>query len=301
MFSHVLFLLSLVFFYIVWCILPRYFYTDFWSSCQPVSREVASLTEKLEIPCVSLLSIRNLDHLYEGFQQMETFCCRRLRYLLLWVLVFWKLRRLSGQPAEAKAQAYRYLLRGLLGHRKTILRPSTDGQSSKKACWLFQLSLSGPWIVPSTCSFFYSHQSRRMQSTAFFTLSSGCIRLQEWILLPYTPSAVFSAKVGALRLESQPASHGKEPLEVTHLKQLVERTDNLDWQSFAIRKLSYVRPRLLRLFQKFRIMSKTSHLVGLKSLNLCSSELKPFLLLSSMGLADRRAHASKCCLAGSVV
>ena len=29
-----------------------------------------------------------------------------LRYLLLWVLVFWKLRRLSGQPAEAKAQAY---------------------------------------------------------------------------------------------------------------------------------------------------------------------------------------------------
>ena len=225
MFSHVLFLLSLVFFYIVWCILPRYFYTDFWSSCQPVSREVASLTEKLEIPCVSLLSIRNLDHLYEGFQQMETFCCRRLRYLLLWVLVFWKLRRLSGQPAEAKAQAYRYLLRGLLGHRKTILGPSTDGQSSKKACWLFLLSLSGPWIVPSTCSFFYSHQSRRLPSTAFFTLSSGCIRLQEWILLPYTPSAVFSAKVGALRLEGQPASHGKEPLEVTHLKQLVERTD----------------------------------------------------------------------------
>ena len=29
-----------------------------------------------------------------------------LSYLLLWVLVFWKLRRLSGQPAEAKAQAY---------------------------------------------------------------------------------------------------------------------------------------------------------------------------------------------------
>ena len=225
MLSHVFFLLSLVFFYIIWCILPRYFYTDFWSSCQPVLREVASLTEKLEIHCVSLLSIRNLDHLHEGFQQMETFCCRRLRYLLLWVLVFWKLRRLSGQPAEAKAQAYGYLLRGLLGHRKTILGPSTDGQSSEKACWLFLLSLSGPWIVPSTCSFFYSHQSRRLPSTAFFTLSSGCIRLQEWILLPYTPSAVFSAKVGALRLVSQPASHGKEPLEVAHLKQLVERTD----------------------------------------------------------------------------
>ena len=213
--------LSLVFFYIVRCFLPRYSYTDFWSSCQPV----ASLTEKLEIHCVSLLSIRNLDHLHEGFQQMETFCCRRLRYLLLWVLVFWKLRRLSGQPAEAKAQAYGYLLRGRLGYRKTILGPSTDGQKSKKACWLFLLSLSGPWIVPSTCSFFYSHQSRRLPSTAFFTLSSGCIRLQEWILLPYTPSAVFSAKVGALRLVSQPASHGKEPLEATHLKQLVERTD----------------------------------------------------------------------------
>ena len=43
------------------------------------------------------------------------------------------------------------------------------------------------------------------------------------------------------------------------------------------------------------------HLSGLKPLNLCPSELKPFLLLSSMGLADGRAHASKCCFVCSVV
>ena len=35
------------------------------------------------------------------------------KYLLLWVLVFCKLRRLSGQPAEAKAQAYGACFEGL--------------------------------------------------------------------------------------------------------------------------------------------------------------------------------------------
>ena len=35
--------------------------------------------------------------------------------------------------------------------------------------------------------------------------------------------------------------------------------------------------------------------------NLCPYVLKPFLLLSRMGLADRRAHASKCCFVCSVV
>ena len=35
------------------------------------------------------------------------------RYLLLWVLVFCKLRRLSGQPAEAKAHAYGACFEGL--------------------------------------------------------------------------------------------------------------------------------------------------------------------------------------------
>lgn len=56
-----------------------------------------------------------------------------------------------------------------------------------------------------------------------------------------------AAKDGALRLVRQPASHRKEPLEVTHLKQLAERTyfDN----SFAIKKLSYVRSCLFRFFR----------------------------------------------------
>ena len=51
----------------------------------------------------------------------------------------------------------------------------------------FPLFLAVPWIVPSTCSCFYSHQSRRRPSTALFRLSGGCIRLQERILLPYSP------------------------------------------------------------------------------------------------------------------
>ena len=41
----------------------------------------------------------------------------------------------------------------------------------------------------------------------------------------YPTSTVIAAKDGALRLVSQPASHRKEPLEVTHLKQLAENTD----------------------------------------------------------------------------
>ena len=42
---------------------------------------------------------------------------------------------------------------------------------------------------------------------------------------PTLHPTVISAKKGALRLVCQLASHRKEPLEVTHLKQLAERTD----------------------------------------------------------------------------
>ena len=82
--------------------------------------------------------------------------------------------------------------------------------------------------MPSTSSLFYSLQSRRLPLTAHFTLSSGCIRLQEWILLPYTPP-LSPRRTEVFALFSQPASHRKVPLEVTHLKQLAERTnfDNL--------------------------------------------------------------------------
>ena len=83
--------------------------------------------------------------------------------------------------------------------------------------------LSVLWTVPSTCSLFYSLQSRRLPLTAHFTLSSGCIRLQEWILLPYTPPLSLR-RTELFALFSQPASHRNVPLEVTHLKQLAERT-----------------------------------------------------------------------------
>lgn len=78
--------------------------------------------------------------------------------------------------------------------------------------------------MPSTCILFYSLQSRRLPLTAHFTLSSCCIRLQEWILQPYTPSLSLR-RTELFALFSQPASHRKVPLEVTHLKQLAERTD----------------------------------------------------------------------------
>ena len=42
---------------------------------------------------------------------------------------------------------------------------------------------------------------------------------------PTLHPTVISAKEGSLRLLSQPASHRKETLEVTHLKKLAERTD----------------------------------------------------------------------------
>ena len=84
--------------------------------------------------------------------------------------------------------------------------------------------LSVLWTVPSTCSLFYSLQSRRLPLTAHFTLSSGCISLQEWILLPYTPPLSLR-RTELFALFSQPASHRNVPLEVTHLKQLAERND----------------------------------------------------------------------------
>ena len=49
------------------------------------------------------------------------------------------------------------------------------------------LFLSVQLVVSSTCSFLYSHQSRRWPLTAHFMLSSGYISFQEWILLLFTP------------------------------------------------------------------------------------------------------------------
>ena len=111
-----------------------------------------------------------------------------LRYLLLWVLVFWKLRRLSGQPAEAKAQAYDACFEGVRVIGKLFeglqymgrVRQGRVGRSHF-SCWSHGLcSLTA---VSSTVIGI----SRRLPSTALFTLSSGRIRLQEWILPPYTP------------------------------------------------------------------------------------------------------------------
>ena len=111
-----------------------------------------------------------------------------LRYLLLWVLVFWKLRRLSGQPAETKAQAYGACFEGVrvigklfegLQHTGRV-RQGRVGRShfSCRSHGLCSLTAVSSTVIGI---------SRRLPSTALFTLSSGRIRLQEWILLPITP------------------------------------------------------------------------------------------------------------------
>ena len=95
-------LLSLVFFSIFWCILPRYFWYRFLVLVPTGLKWSYLVGGEIEIHCASLQGIQNLDQLHKGLQQMEIFCWRRL---LLQVLVFWKLRRLSCQPPEAKDQA----------------------------------------------------------------------------------------------------------------------------------------------------------------------------------------------------
>ena len=111
-----------------------------------------------------------------------------LRYLLLWVLVFWKLRLLPGQPAEAKAQAYGACFEGVrvigklfegLQHMGRV-RQGRVGRShfSCRSHGLCSLTAVSSTVIGI---------SRRLPSTALFTLSSGRIRLQEWILLPITP------------------------------------------------------------------------------------------------------------------
>ena len=95
-------LLSLVFFSIFWCILPSYFWYRFLVLVPTGLKWSYLVGGEIEIHCASLQGIQNLDQLHKGLQQMEIFCWRRL---LLQVLVFWKLRRLSCQPPEAKDQA----------------------------------------------------------------------------------------------------------------------------------------------------------------------------------------------------
>ena len=116
----------------------------------------------------------------------QVFLLYCLRYLLLWVLVFWKLRLLPGQPAEAKAQAYGACFEGVrvigklfedLQHIRGRVRQGRVGRShfSCRSHGLCSLSAVSSTVIGI---------SRRLSSTALFTLSSGCIRLQEWILLP---------------------------------------------------------------------------------------------------------------------
>ena len=62
--------------------------------------------------------------------------------------------------------------------------------------------------------------------------------------------AIITSEDGALRLVNQPASHGKESLEVAHLKQLAET-----FATIAVNNLSYVRSRLFLFFSELQFSS----------------------------------------------
>ena len=187
--SHVVFLLSLVFFYIVWCILPRYFWCRFLVLLS-ISLTWSCLVDgEIEIHCTSLQGILNLDQLHQGFQQMEIFYSRGLRYLLPLDLVFWKLRRQSGQPAESKAEAYDACFEGVRDIGTLFKGLQQMGRVRKG----------------------------RFGRSRFSCRSHG--------LCP--PPAVSSTviKLGVCHQMRFSASHiRKETLEVTHLKKLAERT-----------------------------------------------------------------------------
>ena len=126
---------------------------------------------------------------------------------------FWSLEAPTTfrSTSWSKSSSFRCLLRGRPGHRKTILGPSKDGQSSPRACWAFPLLRLVPQTVPSTCSFFYSHQSRRLPSTTLFNYAFKWLHQVAGVNSPTPHPTVISAKEGVLRLVSHPASRRKDP------------------------------------------------------------------------------------------
>ena len=77
----------------------------------------------------------------------------------------------------------------------------------------------------SNCSFFYSNRNKSASAINCAFYAFKWPHQVAGVDSPTLHPTVISAKKGALRLVCQPASHRKEPLEVTHLKQLAERTD----------------------------------------------------------------------------
>ena len=170
----------LSFSFILFCVFSLdIFDTDFWSSCLIVSREVASFMEKLKFTALATRASRTSINYTRVFNRWRSFSAD---VLVIFSSGFWS----SGSSDDCQVNKLKQKL------KLTVLAPraSETSENYLKAFnrWAeFPLFLSVSWIVPSICSFFYSHQSWRLPSTALFTLSSGCIRLEERILLPDIP------------------------------------------------------------------------------------------------------------------
>ena len=79
--------------------------------------------------------------------------------------------------------------------------------------------------MPSICSFFYSNRNKSASAINCAFYAFKWLHQVAGVDSSTLHPTVISAKEGALPLVCQRASHRKEPLEVTHLKQLAERTD----------------------------------------------------------------------------
>ena len=83
-------------------------------------------------------------------------------------------------------------------------------------------------VSPVDCALYLLYLLESSKSTSAINCAFYAFKRPHQIARVDSPTlhpTVVSVKEGALRLVSQPASQGKEPLEVIHLKQLAEKTD----------------------------------------------------------------------------
>lgn len=118
------------------------------------------------------------------------------RYLLLWVWVFCKLRRLSGQSAEAKAQAYGVSFEGVgdigklfdglqqMSRVRVLGVPVFPVGPMDRALYLQSLLQSSKWASAINCAFYafkWLHQVAGVDSPtlhpAVITAKDGAVRL----------------------------------------------------------------------------------------------------------------------------
>ena len=92
--------------------------------------------------------------------------------------------------------------------------------------------MTGFPVSPVDCALYLQYLQESSKSASAINCAFYAFKWLHQIAGVDSPTShpiVIAVKEGALRRSSQPASHRKEPLEVTHLKQLAKKTvfDNL--------------------------------------------------------------------------